>query len=129
VISTPLAKLRNQACKKYEFWVGIPAIIVNEARGIRSHARVHYGEAAVGVTVLAIGVACTVGTLTKLNSIASTARSATGVYTAVMNQIDLIQSNSPFNPQKTNPDGTAQIPPELQLGTQAKSNVPDYYQV
>jgi hypothetical protein len=46
-----------------------------------------------------------------------------------MNQIDLIQSDSPPNPQKTNPDGTAQIPPELQLGTQTKSDVPDYYQV
>ena len=43
-----------------------------------------------------------------------------------MNQIDLIQSDTPFHPQKTNPDGTAQIPPELQLGTQTQQNVPVY---
>ena len=44
----------------------------------------------------------------------------------VTNQIDLIQSDTPFNPQKTNPDGTVQIPPELQLGTQTQENVPIY---
>jgi len=43
-----------------------------------------------------------------------------------MNQIDLIQSDSPFNPQKTNTDGTPQIPPELQIGTQTQNNVPVY---
>jgi type II secretory pathway pseudopilin PulG len=83
-------------------------------------------EAVVGIAVLSIGIAATVGTLTKLNSIASTSRNATGAYTSVMNQIDLIQSDSPFNPQKTNTDGTAQIPPELQLGTQTQNNVPVY---
>ena len=83
-------------------------------------------EAVVGITILGIGVACTAGALTKFNSIASMSRNATGAYTAVMNQIDLIQSDSPFNPQKTNTDGTAQIPPELQLGTQTRSNVPVY---
>jgi len=34
----------------------------------------------------------------------------TGAYTVVMHQIDLFQSMSPFNPQKTNLDGSAQIP-------------------
>ena len=79
-----------------------------------------------GIAVLGIGVSCVVGGLTKLNALASTARNATGAYTAVMNQIDLIQSDGPFNPSKTNQDGTAQIPPELQIGTQTKSNVPVY---
>ena len=83
-------------------------------------------EAVIGVAVLGIGLACVVGALTKFNSIASMARNATGAYTAVMNQIDLIQSDSPFNPQKTNPDGTAQIPPVLQLGTQTQNNVSVY---
>src|SRR6266403_301605 len=83
-------------------------------------------EAAVGVTILGIGVACTVGALTKFNSIASMSRNATGAYTAVMNRIDLIQSDSPFNPQKTNPDGSAQIPPELKIGTQTQNNVSVY---
>jgi len=83
-------------------------------------------EALVGIAVLGIGVACTVGALTKFNSIASMARNATGAYTTVMNQIDLIQSDGPFNPQKTNADGTTQIPPELQIGTQTSNNVPIY---
>jgi type II secretory pathway pseudopilin PulG len=83
-------------------------------------------EAIVGISLLGIGVSCTVGALTKLNAIAAAARNATGAYTAVMNQIDLIQSDGPFNPQKTNTDGSAQIPPELQLGTRIQNNVPIY---
>lgn len=83
-------------------------------------------ESIVGVVVLGLGVACTVGGLTKLNSIASTARNMTGAYTAVMNQIDLIQSDGPFNPQKNNQDGTPQIPPELQLGAQTQNNISIY---
>ena len=83
-------------------------------------------ETMVSLCVLGIGIASTVGALTKFNSMASITRNATGAYAAVMNQIDLIQSDAPFNPQKTNPDGTAQIPPELQLGTQTQNNVPVY---
>ncbi len=83
-------------------------------------------EAVVGMAVISLGAACAVGALTKFNSLASTARNATGAYTAVMNQIDLIQSDSPFNPQKTNPDGSVQIPPELQLGTHTQNNVSVY---
>ncbi len=83
-------------------------------------------EAVVGMTILGIGVACIVGALTKFNSIASMSRNATGAYTAVMNRIDLIQSDSPFNPQKTNSDGSAQIPPELKIGTQTQNNVSVY---
>ena len=83
-------------------------------------------EIMVGISVLGIGIASTVGALTKFNSIASTSRNATGACAAVMNQIDLIQSDSPFNPQKTNSDGTAQIPPELQPGTQSQSDVAVY---
>src|SRR3984893_13674986 len=83
-------------------------------------------ETAAGIALLGLGTACAVGALTRFNSLASTARNATGAYTVVMNQIDLIQSDSPFNPQKTNSDGTAQIPPELQLGTRTQNNVPIY---
>jgi type II secretory pathway pseudopilin PulG len=83
-------------------------------------------EAIVGVALMGIGVSCTVGALTKLNAIAASARNATGAYTAVMNQIDLIQSDGPFNPQKTNTDGSIQIPPELQIGAHVQNNVPIY---
>ncbi len=75
---------------------------------------------------MGLGVVCMVGALSKFNTIASVARNTTGAYTAVMNQIDLIQSDGPFNPQKTNTDGTQQIPPELRLGTQTQANVPVY---
>lgn len=93
---------------------------------LRNAAAFTIVESAVALTVLGLGVAATVGALTKFNSIASMARNATGAYTTVMNQIDLIQSDSPFNPQKTNTDGTAQIPPELQIGTHTQTNVPVY---
>ena len=83
-------------------------------------------EAMVAIGVLGIGTASTVGALIKFNSVASISRNASGACTAVMNQIDLIQSDTPFNPQKTNSDGTAQIPPELQPGTQTQVNVPVY---
>jgi len=83
-------------------------------------------EVVVAVSVVAIGAACAVGALTRFNALASTARNATGAYTAVMNQIDLIQSDSPFNPQKTNADGSVQIPPELQLGARTQNNISVY---
>jgi hypothetical protein len=61
-----------------------------------------------------------------MNEMAANARNMTGANTEVQNQIDLILSDGPFNPQKTNPDGTVQIPPELRLGTQTTNNVPVY---
>ena len=67
-------------------------------------------EAVVALAVLGIGVASTIGALTKFNTFAGTSRNATGAYTVVMNHVDLFQSMSPFNPQKTNDDGTPQIP-------------------
>jgi type II secretory pathway pseudopilin PulG len=63
-------------------------------------------EAMVGIAVLGIGAASTIGALTKFNSFAAMSRNATGAYTVVMNQIDLFQSMSPFNPQP----GRNQIP-------------------
>jgi type II secretory pathway pseudopilin PulG len=83
-------------------------------------------EAIVGITLAGIGIACCLSALTMINSMASTSRNATGAYTAVMNQIDLILSDGPFNPQKTNADGSPQIPPELQLGTHTQNNVSIY---
>jgi type II secretory pathway pseudopilin PulG len=80
-------------------------------------------EAVVAISLIGVGVASTLGALTKFNSIADMSRNGTGACAAVLNQIDLIQSDGPFNPQKTNNNGTAQIPPELQLGTQTKAVV------
>jgi hypothetical protein len=64
--------------------------------------------------------------MSRLNDSASVARNSTGAATVVQNQIDLLLSDGPFNPQKTNSDGTAQIPPELTPGTHVTNNVAIY---
>jgi hypothetical protein len=92
----------------------------------RSLAAFTMTEAIVGIAIAGIGIACCLTALSMMNSIASSSRNATGAYTVVMNQIDLILSDGPFNPQKTNADGSPQIPPELQLGTRVQNNVPVY---
>jgi prepilin-type N-terminal cleavage/methylation domain-containing protein len=82
-------------------------------------------ETIMAIAVLGIGVATTIGALTKINSIAAMSRNSTGAYTILTNQVDLFQSMSPFNPQKTNqnPDtcsgatGTAQIPKDTCHGS------------
>ena len=58
-------------------------------------------ETVVAITLIGVGVASTLGALTKFNSIAATSRNATGASAVLMNQIDLFQSMSPFNPQAT----------------------------
>lgn len=74
-------------------------------------------EAVVSVALIGVGVASTLGALTKFNSIAATSRNGTGASAVLITQVDLFQSMSPFNPQKmnqnTDPCGgalTAQIP-------------------
>ena len=111
------------------FWSGVTKLNTthrNIGQKARATAAYSLAETMVSLSVLGIGVASMVGAITQFNSNASITRNATGASAAVMNQIDLIQSDAPFNPQKTNPDGTAQIPPELQLGTQTQNNVPIY---
>ena len=87
-------------------------------------------EAVVGIAVVGIGAAATIGALTNFNSIAAISRNATGAYTVVMNQIDLFQSMSPFNPQKVNAtadcDGNIhnQIPKDY--ANICASNLPTY---
>ena len=118
--------LRHQAARVWPIARNSAVVYGNIRRKARVAAAFTLVEAMVAISVLGIGVASAVGALTKFNSIASISRNATGAYAAVMNQIDLIQSDAPFNPGKKNPDGTAQIPPELQLGTQTQNNVPVY---
>ena len=118
--------LRRRPARVWPTAGNLAAVYGHIRRKARATAAFTLVEAMVAISVLGIGVASAVGALTKFNSIASISRNATGAYAAVMNQIDLIQSDAPFNPGKTNPDGTAQIPPELQLGTQTQNNVPIY---
>ena len=55
-------------------------------------------EVVVAIALIGIGLSTTIGALTKFNAFASESRNATGAYAAAMNQIDAIQSATPFNP-------------------------------
>ncbi len=81
-------------------------------------------EASVALTIIGIGLASFVTGMTKINEQASVSRNATGAAAVLQNQVDLILSDGPFNPQKKNEDGTPQIPPELTLGTHLVYNAP-----
>ena len=52
------------------------------------------------VALIGVGVAATLGALSKFNSIAAISRNGTGASAVLQNQVDLFQSMSPFNPQK-----------------------------
>lgn len=83
-------------------------------------------EASVALAIIGIGVVSFVTGMTKLNEQASISRNSTGAAAILQNQVDLILSDGPFNPQKTNEDGSPQIPPELTLGTHVINNTPIY---
>jgi prepilin-type N-terminal cleavage/methylation domain-containing protein len=83
-------------------------------------------EAVVAIALIGITITAFTMTMSSLNQSASVTRNATGASTALQNQIDLILSDGPFNPQKVNSDGTPQIPPELTLGTHVLTDVPIY---
>ena len=55
-----------------------------------------------------------------MNTQSNAARLYTGAQTVVQNQIDLVLSDGPFNPQYS------QVPPELVVGTQTQTNVAIY---
>jgi Tfp pilus assembly protein PilV len=57
-------------------------------------------EAVVSVALIGVGVASTLGALTKFNSIAAMSRNWTGASAVLQNQVDLFQSMSPFNPKR-----------------------------
>jgi type II secretory pathway pseudopilin PulG len=83
-------------------------------------------EALVAVTIVSTSLGSFVGGMTVLNQQASISRNATGAAAVIQNQVDLMLSHGPFNPQKTNEDGSIQVPPELTVGTHVTSNVPIY---
>ncbi|MGI8891417.1 MAG: hypothetical protein ACR2G0_11625 [Chthoniobacterales bacterium] len=83
-------------------------------------------EAAIAIALIAVTMTSFIMAMSRLNESASIARNSTGAAAVVQNQIDLILSDGPFNPQKTNSDGSVQIPPELAVGTHITNNVPIY---
>jgi prepilin-type N-terminal cleavage/methylation domain-containing protein len=72
-------------------------------------------ELLVATALLGLLAGSAIWCLTQANNYASIARLYTGAETAAQNQVDLILTESPFNPQ-ANP---AQIPLPLTLGTSA----------
>ncbi|MGZ5020951.1 MAG: type II secretion system protein [Chthoniobacterales bacterium] len=76
-----------------------------------------FAEILVAISVIGIGIATTVAALTQTNWLASNSRNATGAYTMLVNEVDLFQSMSPFNPQRKNQDGSAQIPKDSAHGS------------
>jgi type II secretory pathway pseudopilin PulG len=83
-------------------------------------------EAIVALSIIAIGISAMVSSMGQMNQEASVSRNATGADAALQNQIDLLLSDGPFNPQKLGSNGQPQIPPELVVGTHTTNNVPIY---
>jgi prepilin-type N-terminal cleavage/methylation domain-containing protein len=68
-------------------------------------------EVMVAIGLFGITAAAAVSAMLKMNNNAALSRLQTGASTVAQNQIDLMLSNSPFNPQKN------KVPPELTIGT------------
>lgn len=79
-------------------------------------------EVLVAVAVLGILAGSSIWALTQANNYASIARLYTGAETAAQNQIDVIMTDGPFNPQYT----PTQVPPALALGISAPKTVTVY---
>jgi len=73
-------------------------------------------EVIVAIGLFGITAAAAVAGLIRMNTNAALCRLQTGASTVTQNQIDLILSDSPFNPQYS------QIPPELTLGTTSQGS-------
>ena len=97
-------------------------------RFLPSTAGLTLAESLIAVSLAGLGIATSVGTLTKINSFASRGRNSTGAYTAVMNRIDRIESYKPFNPLHRDENGAAdpEVPDELKLGLTQELHVPIY---
>lgn len=65
----------------------------------------------VALGLFGITAAAAVSAMLKLNNNAALSRLQTGAGTVAQNQIDLVLSDAPFNPQKN------QVPPALTIGT------------
>lgn len=80
------------------------------------------------VSLLALFSSGALWTLTQINRYAALSRLYTGAQLAAQNQVDLIMSRGPFNPQNLAADGSAapQIPAELALGTHTAETVTIY---
>lgn len=92
------------------------------AKGGKGNSGFTLIELLVATALLGLLAGSAIWALTQANNYASIARLYTGAETAAQNQVDLILTESPFNPQATPP----QIPPPLTLGTSAAQTVTLY---
>ena len=83
-------------------------------------------EAVVAIVLVGIGITSTITALTKFNAFASVSRNYTGAYATVMNQIDAVESATPFNPQHQDANGGSdpQIPEQLKLDSARPGGLP-----
>ncbi len=79
-------------------------------------------EVLVATAVLGVLAGSSIWALVQANNYASIARLYTGAMTAAQNQIDVVMTDGPFNPQYTPP----QAPPALALGSSAPQTVTIY---
>ena len=100
--------------------------LFGRARINRSEGGFTLTEAIVALSIATVGLGSFITGMTKLNEQASISRNATGAGAVLQNQVDLMLSHGPFNPQKTNEDGSVQIPPELTVGTHVTTGVAIY---
>lgn len=77
-------------------------------------------EVLIATSLLGLLAGSAIWTLTQANTYAAIARLRTGAEIAAQNQIDLILSDGPFNPQN------GEVPTELQVGTSAPQTVTIY---
>jgi prepilin-type N-terminal cleavage/methylation domain-containing protein len=93
------------------------------ARGSKgNHGGFTLLEMLVATALLGLLAGSSIWALTQANNYASIARLYTGAETAAQNQIDLILTESPFNPQANPPE----IPLPLTVGTSAPQTVTLY---
>ena len=79
-------------------------------------------EVLVATALLGLLAGSAIWALSQANNYASIARLYTGAENAAQNQIDLILTDSPFNPQNNPPE----VPVELQVGASAAQTVTVY---
>lgn len=82
----------------------------------RKHAAFTIAEVTVAIGLFGIIAGSSVSALIRMNTNAALCRLQTGASTVAQNQIDLILSDAPFNPQYN------QIPPELTTGPNNPTN-------
>lgn len=98
----------------YSYWKSLSPIASVQMMKFnrRSHSAAYtLIEVMIAIGMFGIAASASIEALVRMNLRAALCRLQTGASTLAQNQIDLILSDSPFNPQSN------QVPPELTIGT------------